>query len=463
MSKKISVKKIILLELNEVPEEIFVNSFLKSSYKKNLEDFQFNRTISKDKGQLTPWTTWATLHRGVTNEIHGIKDINQDITHLEKTYPSIMSILADKGFKVGVFGSMQSAFVPVENYSKYSFFVPEVFATNSACKPKTINNFQKINLLLSKESQRVVSNKLPGIKLTINAIKSYLKHSYKLNGFLQSIKQLIFEIIWPWKKIRRRSIQSIILFDIYMDLLIKTNPDFSTFFTNHVASNMHRFWEAKFPEHFTTKISSNKWLKRYKNEIDIAMNTTAYFINELTNYVDKNNNIELWILSSMGQAADKTENITSKFFWKINDLKLFISSICEKNMELEELTTMVPIYSIRSDESSIDIINEKLKQLESNSVIAVRSKTKRTIAFRFKSYDLENIWFKNKKNEYIDVKGLRKIKIDENTGTSGNHIPEGILYRYGKDLNIIKKEYINNDGFIETQNIKSIIEETIQI
>ncbi len=456
------MKKIIFLELNEVPESIFIQSFLKSSYKKRIEDFKYNPTISKDKGQLTPWNTWATVHRGVTDEIHGIRDINQDITYLEKTYPSIMSILADKGFKVGVFGSMQSAFVHPKNYSKYAFFVPEVFANNPACKPETINDFQKINLLLSKESQRVVSNKLPGIKLIINAIKSYLKHSYKLNGLFEAIKQLILEIIWPWKKIRRRSIQSILLFDIYMDLLIKTNPDFSTFFTNHVASNMHRFWEAKFPEHFTTKISPNNWLKRYENEIDIAMNTSAYFINELTNYVDKNNNIELWILSSMGQAADTTENTTSKFFWKINDLKLFISSICEENIELEELTTMVPIYSVRSDESSINKINEKLKQLKSNSILAVRSKTKETIAFRFKSYDLENIWFKNKKNEFINVKGLKKIKIDENTGTSGNHIPEGILYRYGENLYKIKKKYINKDGFIETQNIKSIIEETIQ-
>lgn len=456
------MKKIILLELNEVPKSIFIQSFSKSSYKKRFEDFKYNPTISKDKGQLSPWTTWPTVHRGVTNEIHRIKDINQDITNLEKSYPSIMSILADKGFKVGVFGSMQSAFVHPKNYSKYSFFVPEVFATNSACKPKTINDFQKINLLLSKESQRVVSNKLPRMKLIINAIKSYLKHSYKFNGLFESIKQLIIEIIWPWKKIRRRSLQSIILFDIYMDLLIKTNPDFSTFFTNHVASNMHRFWEAKFPEHFPSKISSTKWLKRYENEIDIAMNTSAYFINELTNYVDKHNNIELWILSSMGQAADTTENITSKFFWKINDLKLFISSICEKKIELEELTSMVPIYSIRSEESSINKINEKLKQLKSNSIIAVRSRTKETIAFRFKSYDIENVWFKNKKNEFLNVKGLRKIKIDENTGTSGNHIPEGILYRYGKNLNEIKKKYINNDGFIETQNIKSIIEETIQ-
>ena len=37
-----------------------------------------------------------------------------------------------------------------------------------------------------------------------------------------------------------------ILFDAFMSSLIREKPDFCTFFTNHVASSMHRFWEASF-------------------------------------------------------------------------------------------------------------------------------------------------------------------------------------------------------------------------
>ena len=110
--------KIIFLELNEVPNKIFIESFSKHKYKISLKDFDCYETITKDKGHLSPWTTWATVHRGITDEIHGITDINQDVGNLDEIYPPIMSSLADKGLKVGVFGSMHSASVPKDIYSK---------------------------------------------------------------------------------------------------------------------------------------------------------------------------------------------------------------------------------------------------------------------------------------------------------------------------------------------------------
>ena len=214
-----------------------------------------------------------------------------------------MSSLADKGFKVGVFGSIHSASVAKDIYSKYCFFVPEVFANDCYCNPKSVNDLQRLNLMLTKQSSRVVDSKLPKIKITLKAIKSYLKHCYKFNGAISTIKQLISEIFYPWRKVRRRTIQPLILFDVYMDLLNKNHPDFSTFYSNHVASNMHRFWEAKFPKDYTSQICSNKRIKRYENEIDISMEKTSYFINQLTDFVDKNKDFQLWIISSMGQAA----------------------------------------------------------------------------------------------------------------------------------------------------------------
>ena len=317
--------KIIFLELNEVPNPIFIESFSKHKYNRSLKEFNFYPTISRANGHLSPWTTWATVHRGITDEIHGITDINQDIKNIDKSYPTIMSSLADKGLKVGVFGSLHSAGVPKDSYSKYCFFIPEAFANDNYCNPKSINDLQRLNLILSKKSARTVNSKPPKIKSIFKAILSYLKHCYKLNGAISATRQLINEIFFPWKKIRRRNIQPLILFDVYMDLLNKHNPDFSNYFTNHVASNMHRFWEAKFPEDYSQQRSSDKWIKRYKNEIDNAMKETSYFVNELINYVDKQKGYQLWILSSMGQSAvdgySKQNN-----FWNIVNIKSFISS-----------------------------------------------------------------------------------------------------------------------------------------
>ena len=453
--------KIIFFELNEVPQEIFKDSFSKLKFKKNFDQFCFNTTISKDKGHLSPWTTWATIHRGVTDQIHGIKDINQDIAEKDSKYPTIMQSLINKGFNVGVFCSMHSASVPKENYSKYSFFVPEAFANDCSCKPKSVNNLQKLNLIMSKESARVVKKSLPSFKIILKASLSYLKHSYKFNGAISSIKQLFSEILCSWKKVRRRTLQPIILFDVYMDLLKKEKPDFSTFFTNHVASNMHRFWEAKFPDHYPKQVSSSQWIKRYKNEIDNAMEATAYFINELIDFVDKNNDFQLWILSSMGQSAVK-DYCPGNSFWHIKNIKEFFSSICGISVELEELTQMIPHYSLKSDPKTIDLIFQKFNYLQSNADFFIRSKTETTISIYLETYDLEDIWFKQKDaKEFIDIKGLEKINIDEKTGSSAYHVPEGILYRYGNNVKKFDSKLLDENGFLETHKIKKIIEDII--
>ena len=231
-----------------------------------------------------------------------------------------MSSLVSKGYKVGVFGSMHSASLSPEEYKKFSFYVPEAFATSPICNPRSIDNLQRLNLKMSKASARVVKGSLPNLKISLLALTSYLKHPFKFNGLKATIIKLLSEIFNPWKKIRRRSLQSEIFFDVYMDLLIKNKPDFSSFFTNHVASNMHRFWEAKYPSHYPKKISSQKWIKRYQNEIDNAMISTSYFINSLTKFVDENKDYQLWILSSMGQAAVEDYKPFNSF-WKIIDIK----------------------------------------------------------------------------------------------------------------------------------------------
>ena len=42
-------------------------------------------------------------------------------------------------------------------------------------------------------------------------------------------------------------VQPVISFDLYLKYLKNTKPEFSTFFTNHVAGMMHRYWKYLFP------------------------------------------------------------------------------------------------------------------------------------------------------------------------------------------------------------------------
>ena len=49
-------------------------------------------------GELHPWSTWPTVHRGVTNETHRINFINQDLSC--RRMASDMGKLADKNVSI---------------------------------------------------------------------------------------------------------------------------------------------------------------------------------------------------------------------------------------------------------------------------------------------------------------------------------------------------------------------------
>tara|TARA_Y100001968_G_scaffold332605_1_gene391436 strand:- start:1343 stop:2719 length:1377 start_codon:yes stop_codon:yes gene_type:complete len=455
------MKRIIFAEINEVPKEVFESGFLTQKEKKLLNQFEYIPTISNDIGHLSPWTTWATVHRGVIDKFHGIIDINQDVSEIDKLYPTITSELSNKGYKVGVFGSLHSANISQDEFKKYDFFVPESFANSAKCKPNTVLGIQKFNLLMSRKSARIVDKSLPSISILIAAVKSYLIHSRNIFTMFQVFFQLVDEIFRPWVKVRRRSIQSIILFDIYLNLLKTNNSEFSTFFTNHVASNMHRFWEAKFPNHYPKNINSKQWINRYKKEIDYSMKITIGFIKKLAKYIERDPDAELWILSSMGQEA-VLDYKTAYSYWKIIDLNQFINSLCQKKIDVEELPQMIPHYSLKSDQKSIEYIAEKINFLETNSNISIRSKTNNTLAFYFDSYNLDELIFKDPiTNKAIDIKGISKLNIDENTGSSAYHMPYGVLYRYGKNMLPIQKSELDINGYLPTDKIKNLVEKIL--
>ena len=165
--------KIILFELNEVPLRIidfYISRRPNSWLAKNHSKFKKYETFSENEGHLSPWNTWPTLHRGVPSNKHFIADFNQDMSLVDKEFPTIWSILAKNKIKTGVFGSLHSYPMP-KDYENYDFYVPDVFAATSDAHPKNVEIFQKINLKLSRKSARNVDSSLPyldGAKLLMS-------------------------------------------------------------------------------------------------------------------------------------------------------------------------------------------------------------------------------------------------------------------------------------------------------
>mgnify|MGYP003952873455 CR=1 FL=1 len=296
-----SKKQIIFLELNEVPQLILDRYSEKDSrFRSLISKFNMYRTKTFDEIHLSPWITWSTVHRGVTYDSHRIQNLGQDLSGVNKKYPPIWETLSKSGCTVGVYGSLHTSTLP-NNLDDYSFYIPDPFSDHSICIPRWIQPIQEFQLELSRKSARNVDKSFVS-SLNKKLFTSLVRSGVTSKTMLKAIYQIAQERIIATLTCRRRVYQTILNFDIYMSLMQKECPQFSTFFTNHVASTMHRYWEAAFPKDYEVQTQSLEWRQKYKDEVYYAMRVTYHIIKKLLRYARGRPNCEIWICSSMGQA-----------------------------------------------------------------------------------------------------------------------------------------------------------------
>jgi len=426
------MNKIIFFELNEVPIKIieyYINLRPNSWLAKHYNLLNKYETFTENQGHLSPWNTWPTLHRGVPSDKHFISEFNQDLTEIDQSFPPIWKILTDGGISTGVFGSLHSYPLP-DKLDHYNFFVPDVFAPNHECFPKHVELFQKLNLKLSRKSARNVDKTIP-FKDAIDILLKIRTLGFKPSTILSVGKQLKEERINSWKITRRRTYQTILSFDVFYKLLEKKKPGFVTFFTNHVASSMHRYWAALFPEEYQEMKYGDDWIDTYSNEILFAMDATDKMLNRLSLFIDKNKEYKLVITSSMGQEAVESEPVETKLY--INDHNKFFKMLgIQESSGYKVLPAMLPQYNFTIAENHISIFKKNIKGLSVNG----RQVTWRNRENNFYSIDLG---YKNLKELKVSIDsspiafeetGLENMVIQDKSSSTAYHIPEGHLFSY---------------------------------
>ena len=432
--------KVILFELNEVPYKVihhFCKLYPGSNLAKVLSKGRKYETYAEDLGHLSPWITWPTVHRGVTNEKHFISDFGQDLNEQERRYPAIWNLLAKQGIKVGLFGSLHTYPVP-GNIENFSFYVPDTFAAGSECFPKKLETFQKFNLAMARDNSRVVSNKIPG-KEAIQFLTKLPDMGLKFKTATDIATQLVDERINKWKVVRRRTYQSIIGFDIFYKQLESKKPDFVTFFTNHVASSQHRYWAAAFPDDYESLKLGREWVETYNGEIVYTMKKADAMIGRLIKFMEKNPEYSLWILSSMGQQAVEANEIYTDLF--VTNAKKFMDNLNLGANYYELKPSMVPQFNVQIHVDKRKEFEEKIATFRINDQ-PIHSRQK---GEGFYSLD---IGFPNLEESRIKIElmgeiiplehsGMENVKIQDRCGATAYHIPQGslIIYAPAKGLN----------------------------
>ncbi len=427
--------KIIFFELNEVPTRI-VNYYMEESpnswIAKNYARFKKYNTFTENQGHLSPWNTWPTLHRGVASDKHYISDFNQDLSKVDKQYPPIWQLLADKGVKTGVFGSLHSRLMP-RDMQKYGFFVPDVFASDHKCFPKNIEVFQKFNLKQSQNSMRNVNTSID-LDDIWDILLNVKKLGITLDSMVEAGRQLVDERINSWKVIRRRTYQTVLSFDIFYKLLESKKPDFITFFTNHVASSMHRYWAASFPDEYEDLKYNSDWINTYKKEILFSMNCTDKMLRKLAMFIEKNRDYKLIVASSMGQGPVACEPVETELYpGKPDDFMKMLGINSPDYYKL--LPAMSPQMNLHIVESHIKIFEDNLKGLKVNDeLLTYRKKEGGFFSIDFGHGNLEEVHITVKGIHHVfEESGLENIVIQDKSCATAYHIPEGCLFSYHPD------------------------------
>ena len=392
----------------------------------NYSGFNKFNSYSENPDHLDPWNTWPTVHRGVDSSKHKILDLNQDLSEQDEMYPTIWKLLSDQKVKTGIFGSLHSYPLP-KNTDNLSFYVPDVFAQSAECHPKLVNSFQELNLNLSRKSARNVSRKVPKKSLMNLAFKAPIL-GFKGATITKVASQLIQEKSQKWKSTRRRTHQANLSFDIFYKLLHKEQPSFTTFFTNHVAACLHRYWAAAFPDNYEVNHYSDEWIDRYDGEILFALDQADIMLTRLGKFVTKNPDYKLIIASSMGQDAVKARPVKSQLY--IKNAEQFLS--CLGVNSFDSLPAMLPQFNFKLKVAEIAIFKKHAdKTIINGKPLRYREHNGGRIAIEMGHINQRSVVMKIAGEEiHPDKTGLKNVRIRDQSSTTADHVPEGVFYVY---------------------------------
>jgi hypothetical protein len=435
-----ATRSFILFELNEVPLRVvrhFADRHPNSAFAKIMELGRHWTTITPDEGHLSPWITWPTLHRGVSSADHRIGALGQDVADADRRYPPVWSILAGAGRRVGMFGSLHS-YPPPKNLDHYEFYVPDTFAAGPEAKPAELAAFQQFNLHMVDRSGRNVSNELP-VKHALSFLLRAMPAGVRPATMAKVARQVAAERIWRHRTARRRTIQSLLAFDLFLAQLQSKKPDAAFFFTNHVASSMHRYWPATFIDDYRTTKWSDDWVRRFSGEVDYVMDEADQMLADLIAFAERNPDYIVLVASSMGQAAvDKAERQISTEVL-LRDMGKFLGAIGAGGA-WQRRRTMEPTYTLAFDEeANADAFMKAIARVKiAGHAVDHRRLDAHGVEFVLGQPNIMDddvtVTIGNRSVAPDDA-GIANVPIEDEVGAAAYHIPEGMLLAYDPQSN----------------------------
>lgn len=434
-------RRVIFFELNEVPWRIideYIEANPDSQLARIMPTSRQYTSITADRGHLSPWTTWPTVHRGVNNEHHMISAFGQDRTEVDKQYPPVWEMLRDHGVSVGICGTLHTHPTP-RDIEAYSFFLPDTFASDATAFPDELQTFQAFNLKMARESARNVDTGVP-VGEALKVLKKTPAIGIRPATYAALAAQLVAERRKPWRSTRRRTFQAVLAFDLFMKQLADRRPSFSSFFTNHVASAMHRYWAASYPQDYQDLGLGADWMDKYRDEVPWAMDQADAMIGRLAQFCEDRPEYQLWIVSSMGQGATKAQPLETQLY--LNDVAAFAAALgLPRDHGWEIRPAMAPQRNVRIDQQHTESFEAGLRSITIGANPLSYKRDGEFFSIDFGQPNLHNqpdaLQVDGQPQQLADY-GLQIVEIEDRSDTTAYHIPEGILSIYDPQVRTVR-------------------------
>ena len=339
-------RAVVIIEANEVPPRIlrtFAAAAPSSHIARLLRESRVLTTEASDvpPNFLYPSQTYASLNTGVPYDRHRIHWYNDP---KPVDYPLYWRILARSGCRVGLVNSLHTA--PLDDLmddDHIAFLIPEVFAPTPVTKPAEYRSFQRFHQQQANENRRVAAISL-GLREARMALQ--LPSLGVTPGTMLQVAGIVTgAVARQVTKERLRNVPFMLTADMFMRLLSRHAVDLAVFFTNHVASSMHRYWYALFPDESPADAYEDEWVTRYAQEIPFALGLFDAFIGRVMDFARATDRV-LIVNSGMGQCAHREPETNRASEYLVKDLGRFLATLGVPENTYQVRSAMAPHHTI---------------------------------------------------------------------------------------------------------------------
>lgn len=425
------MRPFVVFELNEVPWRIldwWTGRHPRSALAQALPAASQWTTVAADDGHLSPWVTWPTVHRGVPNTAHGIAHFGQSTEAADRAWPAWWRLAVDGGRTAGVFGLLHTSPLPAD-VRRYRFWVPDAFAPEPQTHPASLEPFQRFNLTMARASARNVSTAidLPG---ALRFLATAPGLGVRPATARTLARQLLDERQTPHRRVRRRSLQSVVAFDLFAGQLRRTRPDAAAFFTNHVASALHRYWAATFPGDYPPEEYQfdAEWAAQWDDEIDAALTFADGMVGRLVRWSHVTGG-RLVVMSSMGQQAAQGTPVERQLYLRDPARLLAVAGIDPG--QWDRRPAMDPQVNIELHPDAVAPLLAWLDRVAIGGQPIERSVAGTLVSLSFGQAN-DAIGRVTVDGEVVapEELGLVTEDIEDMVASTGYHVPEGSLWLY---------------------------------